>query len=121
MRLRRSLHFVPGANEKMMGKALTLGADALIFDLEDSVTPEAKLAAREAVCDWLDENHECGKERLVRVNPLDSPWGRDDLEAIVMHQPDGIVLPKVFSRETVESVDSILRMAEKMLPPPLTG
>ena len=46
MRLRRSLHFVPGANEKMMGKALTLGADALIFDLEDSVTPEAKLAAR---------------------------------------------------------------------------
>jgi len=116
MRLRRSLHFVPGANEKMMGKALTLGADALIFDLEDSVTPEAKLAAREAVCDWLDENHECGKERLVRVNPLDSPWGGDDLEAIVMHQPDGIVLPKVFSRETVESVDSILRMAEKMLP-----
>ncbi len=96
MRLRRSLHFVPGANEKMMGKALNSKRGCAHFDLEDSVTPEAKLAAREAVCEWLDENHECGKERLVRVNPFDSPWGRDDLEAIVMHQPDGIVLPKVF-------------------------
>lgn len=116
MRLRRSLHFVPGANEKMMGKALNLSADALIFDLEDSVTPEAKLAAREAVCEWLDENRECRQERLVRVNPFDSQWGRDDLEAIVMHQPDGIVLPKVLSRETVNSVDSILQQAEKALP-----
>ena len=56
MRLRRSLHFVPGANEKMMNKAISLRADALIFDLEDSITPEAKQAARDAVCAWLDEN-----------------------------------------------------------------
>jgi citrate lyase subunit beta/citryl-CoA lyase len=94
MRLRRSLHFVPGANEKMMGKALNLSADALIFDLEDSVTPEAKLAAREAVCEWLDENRECRQERLVRVNPFDSQWGRDDLEAIVMHHPMALCCPK---------------------------
>ena len=59
MRLRRSLHFVPGANEKMMNKAISLRSDALIFDLEDSVTPEAKQAAREAVCNWLDENNGC--------------------------------------------------------------
>lgn len=64
MRLRRSLHFVPGANEKMMNKAISLRADALIFDLEDSVTPEAKQAARDAVCAWLDENKGCRQERL---------------------------------------------------------
>ena len=87
MRLRRSLHFVPGANEKMMNKAISLRADALIFDLEDSVTPEAKQAARDAVCAWLDENKGCRQERLVRVNPFDSEWGRDDLEKIVQHQP----------------------------------
>ena len=116
MRLRRSLHFVPGANEKMMNKAISLRADALIFDLEDSVTPEAKQAARDAVCAWLDENKGCRQERLVRVNPFDSEWGRDDLEKIVQHQPDAIVLPKVLSRETVASVDLILQQAEKSLP-----
>ena len=116
MRLRRSLHFVPGANEKMMNKAISLRSDALIFDLEDSVTPEAKQAAREAVCNWLDENNGCRQERLVRVNPFDSQWGRDDLEMIVQHQPDAIVLPKVLSRDTVSSVDLILQQAEKSLP-----
>ena len=73
MRLRRSLHFVPGANEKMMGKALNLSADALIFDLEDSVTPEAKLAAREAVCEWLDENRECRQEPVWCLVLLSMP------------------------------------------------
>ncbi len=121
MRLRRSLHFVPGANEKMMNKAISLRADALIFDLEDSVTPEAKQAARDAVCAWLDENKGCRQERLVRVNPFDSEWGRDDLEKIVQHQPDAIVLPKVLSRETVASVDLILQQAEKSLPENFTS
>ena len=71
---RRSIHFVPGGSERMFGKALSLPADALILDLEDSVTPENKIAAREAVCDWLREADFSGRQKLVRINPLASPW-----------------------------------------------
>ena len=53
MRRRRSIHFVPGGNDKMLNKALGLPADALILDLEDSVTPQHKEAVRGEVCDWL--------------------------------------------------------------------
>lgn len=116
MRLRRSLHFVPGANEKMLAKAAGLAADALIFDLEDSVTPEAKETARAEVCAWLDDNAGSTAERIVRINPFDSPWGRDDLEEVIQHGVDGIMLPKVLSRETVVAVDSLLQQAEKTLP-----
>ena len=113
MRLRRSLHFVPGGNEKMLSKAASLNADALILDLEDSVLPDAKLAARSAVCAWLDETAALGRERWVRINPFDSPWGREDLEAVIRHSPDGIVLPKVLSLGTVVEVDSLLCEAER--------
>ncbi len=115
MRLRRSLHFVPGANEKMLAKAASLNADAVILDLEDSVTPEAKSAARNAVCAWLDESVDYKCERLVRINPFDSEWGREDLEAVIQHAPDGIMLPKVHSRDTVVAVDALLQQAEKSL------
>ena len=53
--LRRSLHFVPGSNERMFEKALKLPADSLILDLEDSVTPSNKKAARDEVCNWIKE------------------------------------------------------------------
>lgn len=111
MRLRRSLHFVPGANEKMLGKAAQLSADALILDLEDSVTPDAKQAARDNVCAWLDTHVACRQERLVRINPIDSEWGRDDLAQVLAHKPDGIVVPKVLSVETVEILDTLIEAA----------
>ena len=53
--LRRSLHFVPGGNDRMFEKALATNADSLILDLEDSVTPENKAAARDHVCNWITE------------------------------------------------------------------
>ena len=83
MRLRRSLHFVPGGNDKMLNKALDLPADSLILDLEDSVTPDRKINAREEVCEWLAQADFKQQEKLVRINPMDSQWGRDDLEAVV--------------------------------------
>lgn len=110
---RRSLHFVPGGNERMLQKALDLAADSLILDLEDSVTPDKKSTARDAVCEWLQEAEFGRKEKLVRINPQDSPWGRDDLEAIMQAKPDGLVLPKVVSRSNVDAIDQVVSSLEK--------
>lgn len=100
----RSLLFVPGDRPDRMEKALGLGADALILDLEDSVAPAAKAEARRAVADFLNANSQA---RLwVRVNPLDSPDNEKDLVAILPAHPDGIVLPKA---EGGASVDELSR------------
>lgn len=109
--VRRSLHFVPGGNERMFNKALGLPADALILDLEDSVTAENKNQARQAVCEWLQADF-AGRQKLVRINAQDSPWGRDDLEAIVAARPDGLVLPKVSTRAGVDAIDQIVNVLE---------
>ena len=111
--LRRSLHFVPGSSEKMFRKAVTLPADSLILDLEDAVTPEKKSEARAQVCDWLGSTDWQGQEKLVRINPLDSPWGRDDLDAVLMAGPDGIVLPKINDSAGIKSVDVVLSAFER--------
>lgn len=108
MRLRRALHFVPGGNEKMLAKALTLDADTLILDLEDAVTPERKESVRDVVAGWLADVDFGRQERTVRVNPLESPWGRADLTAVMRQPPDAIVLPKVRSLADIDAVDRIL-------------
>jgi citrate lyase subunit beta / citryl-CoA lyase len=104
-RLRRSVHFVPGASEKMLEKALALPADSLVLDLEDAVTPERKEAARRLVSDWLQANDTAGRERIVRINPLDTPWGLADIEATMAHPPDAYLVPKVRNAADVEAVD----------------
>ena len=96
----------------MFKKALTLDADSLIFDLEDSVAPGDKDLARSLVCTWLGEADFAGKEVLVRINPLESHWGRADLDAIMHTPPDGIVVPKVLSPSDVEAIDRFLTALE---------
>ncbi len=91
MRL-RSLLFVPGDRPERMVKALGLGADALILDLEDSVAPGAKAAARAQVAAFLAEPRTM--PLFVRINPLDSGLADDDLAAVLPGKPDGIMLPK---------------------------
>lgn len=93
MRL-RSLLFVPGDRPDRMAKALGLGADALILDLEDAVAPDAKPGAREAVARFLDQPRQADVQLFVRINPVDGPLAADDLAAILPARPDGIVLPK---------------------------
>jgi len=93
-RRRRSLHFVPGGNEKMLAKALTLPADGLILDLEDAVPPDRKAATRPIVADWLGSRDFGGRERWVRMNPIWGPLGRADLEETIAARPDGYVVPK---------------------------
>jgi citrate lyase subunit beta/citryl-CoA lyase len=114
MTLRRSIHFVPGGNEKMLNKALGLPADSLILDLEDSVTPDRKGIARDEVCEWLANADFKSQEKLVRINPMDSEWGREDLEAVLQHRPDGIVLPKVLDLKAVHAVDQLIVNQEKI-------
>ena len=114
MTLRRSIHFVPGGNERMLNKALGLTADSLILDLEDSVTPDRKGIARDEVCDWLANADFKNQEKLVRINPMDSEWGREDLEAVLQHRPDGIVLPKVLDLKAVHAVDQLIINQEKI-------
>ncbi|MFK7864925.1 MAG: CoA ester lyase [Pseudohongiellaceae bacterium] len=111
--MRRSIHFVPGGNEKMFSKALTLPADSLILDLEDSVTSQNKESARGEVCEWLRSADFGHREKLVRVNPLDSDWGRQDLEAIVASRPDGIVVPKVLDAKSVNAVSELIKSKEQ--------
>ncbi len=91
---RRSLHFVPGGNEKMLAKALTLPADGLILDLEDSVPPDRKAATRPVVREWLTARDFGGRERWVRMNPIWGPLGRADLEETIAARPDGYMVPK---------------------------
>lgn len=97
----------------MFARALDLSADSLILDLEDSVPPGHKAAARDAVCQWISTADFAGKECLVRINPQDSAWGRDDLDAVLAATPDGLVLPKVVTRSNVDAVDQIVTAAER--------
>lgn len=107
-RVRRSLHFVPGASEKMLAKSLATAADGLILDLEDAVTPENKAAARAVVADWLATVDFRGKERVVRINPFDTELGRADVEATAERRPDAYLVPKVRTRAELEALGRVL-------------
>lgn len=111
-RLRRSLHFVPGANEKMLHKSLATAADSLVLDLEDAVTPENKRSARQTVTEWLKDVDFGSKERTVRMNPLHSPWGRDDLTVTMQHPPDAYLVPKVSTLDELNEIDRTITALE---------
>ncbi len=112
-RLRRSVHFVPGANEKMLQKSLTLPADSLVLDLEDAVTPENKDSARETITGWL-KNVDFGRqEKMIRMNPLDTLWGEKDLEVTMQGRPDSYLVPKVRTKDDVLAIDAVLTRLEK--------
>ena len=108
----RSLLFVPADRPDRFAKAAASGADALILDLEDSVTPERKAQGREAVAAWLAQPR--ALPAFVRVNPLDSGLTQSDLEAVLAGRPDGLVLPKA---EGAESVRALVAMTGGTAPP----
>jgi citrate lyase subunit beta/citryl-CoA lyase len=92
----------------MLQKAGSRGADVLILDLEDGVHPNVKVEGRDRISVSLDERDFGGSEVWVRVNPMDSPWGGDDLALVGRLRPDGVVLPKVDRPEIVEVADEAL-------------
>jgi citrate lyase subunit beta / citryl-CoA lyase len=112
-RIRTVLHFVPYASQEMLGKALALKADALVLDLEDSVTPDNKQAARETIAGWLKQVDFHGRERLVRINALDSEWSRADLEATMAGRPDGYLVPKAGNPQELHELDALLARLEQ--------
>src|SRR2546428_4323686 len=93
-RRRRSLHFVPGGNDRMLAKALTLPADGLILDLEDAVAPDRKTVTRGAVREWLDRKDFGGRERWGRMNPIVTGLRQARLEKTIAARPHGYVVPK---------------------------
>ena len=111
--MRRSLHFVPGGNEKMMAKALTLPADGLILDLEDAVTPDRKAATRPVVRRWLETLDFGGRERWVRMNPIFTEYAEADLAETIAGRPDGYVMPKPRRAEDVRRVTDRLDALEQ--------
>ncbi len=109
----RSWLFVPGDNERKLSKGLDNPADALILDLEDSVADNRQEIARGMVCEFLKSNSERSRQQLwVRINPLDNPLSLPDLTAVMPGKPNGIVLPKVYSAEEVNTLDKYLSVLE---------
>jgi citrate lyase subunit beta / citryl-CoA lyase len=104
IRPRRSVLYMPGSNARALEKAKTLPADGVILDLEDSVAPEAKEAARQQVVDAVKAGGFGAREVFIRVNGIDTPWHADDLVAAAHAAPDAILVPKISDPETLERV-----------------
>ncbi len=113
LRPRRSVLYMPGANERALEKAKGLPADALILDLEDAVAPDAKVEARDRVCEAVQSGDYGAKEITIRVNGLDTEWHDDDLAAAAAAGPDAVVVPKVDSAADVATIDRRLRRGRR--------
>jgi citrate lyase subunit beta/citryl-CoA lyase len=99
---------MPGSNARALEKSRTLPADALIFDLEDAVAPDAKAIARTQVIDAVKTGGYGKREILIRTNGLSTPWGYDDLVAVARIGAGAVLLPKVESAEMVRQAESVL-------------
>lgn len=106
--LLRSVLYVPGDRPRAVSKAETLAADAVIFDLEDAVAPEAKAEARETVRAHFSAFTASEKVRVIRINALSTPWGTEDLLAARAAMPDAILIPKADDAADVLAVADAL-------------
>ena len=95
LRPRRSVLYVPGDNERALHKTQTLPADAIIIDLEDSVAPANKEQARRQAVEIIRQRGFGSREVILRVNPIETPWGMADLHAAIAAEPNAILIPKV--------------------------
>ncbi|MBL6651835.1 MAG: CoA ester lyase [Reyranella sp.] len=111
VRPRRSVLYMPGANTRALEKARTLPADALIFDLEDAVAPEAKEAARTNVVLAAESKAYGKREIAIRCNGLGTEWFEGDIAAIAQSGADAVLVPKVESAAQVTHVVSLLDTA----------
>ncbi|MEZ5995779.1 MAG: CoA ester lyase [Hyphomonadaceae bacterium] len=110
-RPRRSCLYMPAANAKALEKAKSLPCDVVLMDLEDSVAPDAKDAARGQAAAAVKAGGYGKREVIVRVNALATPWGRDDIAAVGASAPDGVLAPKVETGEEVEAIDDAMTEA----------
>jgi citrate lyase subunit beta/citryl-CoA lyase len=108
-RIRRSMLMTPGNRPERLAKAAAYGADALVFDLEDSVPPAEKGRARECVARALSDRPPDGGELCVRINGLDTPYGADDLASLPFDAISSIMVPKV------ESPSALLELEKRLV------
>lgn len=108
-RPRRSVLYMPGSKERALEKAKTLAADALILDLEDAVAPDEKENARRLVCDAVRAGGYGQRELIIRINSLETPWGKDDLAAASAAGPHAILIPKVETAAMVAGIEATMQ------------
>ena len=111
--MRRNMLFLPGNNPNMLINANCLGADAVIFDLEDAVSPTEKDAARLLVRNTMRYMDFSGCETIVRINSVDTEFWKEDLETILPEKPDLILVPKVSVPDDVLKVEEYMNAVEE--------
>lgn len=104
----RSVLYIPGSKDRALDKARGLACDAIIFDLEDAVTPEEKPAARATLAAALETGGYGNRYKVIRINGLDTPWGADDAAAAAKMDADAILLPKVGSPADLDALAAIV-------------
>lgn len=108
MRPYRSVLYIPGSRQRALDKARSLPADAIIFDLEDAVAPDAKDMARALLREELGKGGYGNRAKLVRINGFDTIWGNADIQAFRNAEIDGILLPKVNSALDIETLADMM-------------
>lgn len=106
--LYRSLLYIPASRPRAIDKARNLATDAIIFDLEDAVAPNEKVNARSALAEELAKGGYGHRQRIVRINGLDTEWGADDARAVAEMECDGVLLPKVDGGAHVEALAELV-------------
>ncbi len=104
----RSALYIPGSKDRALDKARGLSVDAILFDLEDAVAPDEKVAARHTLKEALYQGGYGNRYRIVRINALDTEWGRDDAAEVLEMDCDAILLPKVNSPADVDALVEIV-------------
>ncbi len=103
----RSVLYIPGSKPRALDKARTLPVDAIIFDLEDAVSLEEKVNARDTLKEALSEGGYGNRMKIVRINGLDTEWGADDARAVIDMDADAVLLPKVDSPDDLDALAKI--------------
>ena len=111
LRPRRSVLYMPAANERALDKAKSIPADCLIFDLEDAVSPDAKPAARTNAVEAARSGQYGRREITIRCNGLSTQWGADDITAAATAGISAVVIPKIDTASDVDAVSAVLKTA----------
>ncbi len=104
----RSALYIPGSKERALEKARGLAVDVILFDLEDAVTPDAKVPARQTLAGCLAQGGYGPRLKIVRMNGLDTQWGKDDAAAIAQMDCDAVLLPKVNSTDDLDALAALI-------------
>lgn len=104
----RSALYIPGSKERALDKARGLPVDIILFDLEDAVAPDAKVSARETLAAALAAGGYGPRQKIVRINGLDTEWGADDAAAVSAMDCDAVLLPKVNSAADLDALAALV-------------